>query len=414
LQERKREYALAIETLKQILILTPQNRWANERLQRFQTFQKIRGEKNLIGDAARNSAPTGQLDIRASEIPWQMLAKYPKGWKEITVRDTAKIVVLPDAKKPEEKTIVRVYDIRDMVKSVPMFEAPGLTRDGNGFRQRQKVFDEVRSSIKGSVDPGSWKGAGGKSGTISEIGGQLVITQTEENHRKTLTLIKEIQKTKDLQAAVVRRKQSKDSELNSIKRRAGLDAYELARKLRFNRGQKTQIASLNLNVDAATAGSLGVKFHKGNNGVSYTTIDEAQFRTLMEIDVAARAGVQGAQVGANEIRQDTIIGTDALLANDMSTNVTYSYDKGNTLDVNDNPITVPHEKYVLIDNGGYLTAIRAGEMQHWSQASKRIEFVKAPQTIEIPRVGELVKLEKTLVKPSDEMVVRFDYQWKGR
>ena len=124
----------------------------------------------------------------------------------------------------------------------------------------------------------------------------------------------------------------------------------------------------------------------------------------MELDAA-----NAKQVDLNETRQDTIIGTDALLANGMTTYITHGRDKSNTLDIADNPISLSHEKYVLIDNGGYLTAIRAGEMQHWSQASKRIEFVRAPQTIEIPRVGVLVKLEKTLVKPGDEMIVRFDY-----
>jgi len=193
-----------------------------------------------------------------------------------------------------------------------------------------------------------------------------------------------------------------------------LDAAELARKLRFNRWQKTNVSSLNINVDSAAANSLGINFHKGNNDVSFTVVDEAQFRTLMEMDAARRAAVNGDQVGANETRQDTIVGTDALLANDMTTNVIRSRDRGNTLDIADNPISLAHEKYVLIDNNGYLTAVRAGEMQNWQEASKHVEFVQAPQEIDIPRVGELVKLEKTLVKPSDEMVVRFDYQWKGR
>jgi len=193
-----------------------------------------------------------------------------------------------------------------------------------------------------------------------------------------------------------------------------LDVAELARRLRFNRGQKTQVSSLNINVDTAAANSLGIKFHKGNNDVSFTVVDEAQFRTLMELDAAIRGAVNDDRVDPNETRQDTIVGTDALLANSMTTNVIYSHDRGNKLDIADNPISLSHEKYVLIDNNGYLTAVRAGEMQHWQEASKRIEFVQAPQTIEIPRVGELVKLEKTLVKPSDEMVVRFDYQWKGR
>jgi len=193
-----------------------------------------------------------------------------------------------------------------------------------------------------------------------------------------------------------------------------LDEAELARRLWFNRGQKTNVSSRNINVDAAAANSLGINFYKGNNDVSFTVVDEAQFRTLMEMDAAKKATAHGDQVDPNEIRQDTIVGTDALLANSMTTNVTASRDKGNTLDIADNPVYVAHEKYVLIDNNGYLTAIRAGEMQNWQEASKHVEFVAAPQEIEIPHVGELVKLEKTLVKPGDEMVVHFDYQWKGR
>ncbi|MDP6637472.1 MAG: hypothetical protein QGG42_21445 [Phycisphaerae bacterium] len=200
----------------------------------------------------------------------------------------------------------------------------------------------------------------------------------------------------------------------TVAARGNIDTAELASKLRFNRWQKTQVSSLNLNVDASSVNALGLKFHKGNNDVSFTVVDEAQFRTLMEVDASRRGAVNGDQVDPNETRQETIVGTDALLANSMTTNVTYSRDRGNTLDIADNPISLSHEKYVLIDNGGYLTAVRAGEMQHWREASKHVEFVKAPQTIEIPRVGELVKLEKTLVKPGDEMVIRFDYQWKGR
>jgi hypothetical protein len=315
------------------------------------------------------------------------------------------------------RTIVRVYDIRDMITKVPMFEGPRIGRGvstngtetgmfdpgagGGGdmegdLKSRTEEIAEIKTLIADNVSRDSWRDAGGDTGAISEINGQLVVTQTRENQDSIVTLIDKLRQAR------------------AVKSREKLDPEKLARALQSNRWQKTQVASLNLNVDAAAAGSLGVKFHKGNNDVSYTVIDEAQFRTLMEIDAARRAGVNGDQIGANETRQDTIVGTDALLANSMTTYVTNSRDTSNTLDIGDNPINLSHEKYVLIDNNGSLTAIRAGAMQHWQEASKYVEFVKAPQTIEIPRIGELVRLEKTLVKPGDEMVVRFDYQWKGR
>jgi tetratricopeptide (TPR) repeat protein len=316
------------------------------------------------------------------------------------------------------RTIVRVYDIRDMITKVPMFEGPRIGRGvstngtetglfdpgasaGGGdlegdLKSRTEEIAEIKTLIADTVSRDSWRDAGGNAGAISEIGGQLVITQTRENQESIVDLIGKLRKAR------------------AVKSREKLDPEKLARALQSNRWQKTQVASLNLNVDAAAAGSLGVKFHKGNNDVSYTVVDEAQFRTLMELDAARRAAANGDQVGANETRQDTIVGTDALLANSMTTYVTNSRDRSNTLDIGDNPINLSHEKYVLIDNNGSLTAVRAGAMQHWREASKYVEFVKAPQTIEIPRIGELVRLEKTLVKPGDEMVVRFDYQWKGR
>ncbi len=73
--------------------------------------------------------------------------------------------------------------------------------------------------------------------------------------------------------------------------------------------------------------------------MSYTIVDEAQFRTLMEIDQAG-ASAAGNRIDLNETRQDTIVGTDALLANQMTTNVTHSRDRGNTLDIADNPISL--------------------------------------------------------------------------
>ncbi|MDP6543681.1 MAG: hypothetical protein QGH60_06775 [Phycisphaerae bacterium] len=308
-----------------------------------------------------------------------------------------------------KRTVVRTYDIRDIIRAGAAMESP--------LWSCRNIIGAIQVLITDTVDRDSWRDAGGEAGALSRINGQLVITQTRANHDQIAELFGKFRETVDPKKASSQRREStkrtRPDKTRSITARRKLDRAELSRKLRFNRGQKTNVSSLNINVDADAAGSLGINFHKGNNDVSFTVVDEAQFRTLMELDAAKRA-VAGRHLDPNETRQDTIVGTDALLANSMTTNVTRSRDRGNTLDIADNPIYVTHEKYVLIDNNGYLTAVRAGEMQNWQEASKHVEFVQAPQTIEIPRVGELVKLEKTLVKPSDEMVVRFDYQWKGR
>ena len=187
------------------------------------------------------------------------------------------------------------------------------------------------------------------------------------------------------------------------------DEKELAARLRYNKGQKVNVSSINVNAGANEAGGLGIHFTTGNNDVRYAVVDEAQFRTLMEVDANRRDD----RVVSNERYQGTIVGTDALLANGWVGNVLQSSDADNTFDINGNSIRLSHQKYILIDNGRFLTAVRAGEMQHWTQEAEPVTFVRAPQTIDIPRVGELVKLEKTLVKPEDELVIRFNYQWKG-
>ncbi|NQT87656.1 hypothetical protein HQ560_12875, partial [bacterium] len=129
----------------------------------------------------------------------------------------------------------------------------------------------------------------------------------------------------------------------------------VASKLRFNRGQKVDVNSINLNLSGSTAGQLGVQFSSGNNALRFARVDEATFRTLVELDAKTGRRV----VSPSQRFQETIVGTDALVANDMTANVTFAADAGNTLNITNNPITLKHEDYILIDNNGYLTAVKA-------------------------------------------------------
>jgi hypothetical protein len=201
--------------------------------------------------------------------------------------------------------------------------------------------------------------------------------------------------------------------LNAGAGQATITQDELLRKLIRNRGQKVTVNSVNLNADVSSAASLGVQFVAGNNDVKYALIDEAQYRTLVELD--ARNARAGKVVADNNGRvQDTIVGTDALLANGWTANVAYAGDRGNTLEVNGNSLAVPHENYVAVDNDGYLTVIRAGQMRHWTERQTELmPLAEVPQTFDAPRVGQMHKFEKSLVKPSEVLVIRVDYTWKG-
>lgn len=187
---------------------------------------------------------------------------------------------------------------------------------------------------------------------------------------------------------------------------------ELAEKLRFNLGQKVVFNSTNVNADARAARALGVNFIRGNNDVVYAVIDEAQFRSLMELD-AANTSRYGRAVAPNARMQETIVGTDALLANEWIANPSFAGDRANYLYIGGNDIPLAHDSYLLIDNGRFLTAVRTSPMQDWRETPADVEFVQVPQNIEVPRVGQLVRSEKTLLEPSDRMIIRAEYTWKG-
>jgi hypothetical protein len=189
------------------------------------------------------------------------------------------------------------------------------------------------------------------------------------------------------------------------------EVQEIVAKLDTNLGQKVLVSSINVNADARGAASLGVSFRDGNNDVRYAVVDEAQLRTLMELD--ARNAMAGLFVPRNGRSQETIIGTDALIANGWVANESFAGDRFNRLNVNENLIDLPHEKYVLIDNGRFLTAVRAGQMQHWTEPAAWFQFAEAPQDIDCVRAGRMVKFEKTLVKPTDELFIGAEYSWKG-
>ena len=187
---------------------------------------------------------------------------------------------------------------------------------------------------------------------------------------------------------------------------------DLSEKLSKNLWQDVTVNSRNIGISAGDASQLGIRFTKGVNNVNFATVDEAQLRTLRQIE--AQRGGRERQVDANPRLQETIVGTEALLAGGQRAYIANAGESSNTLDLAGNPIVLSHEKYVLIDAGGFVTAVKAGEMQHWTQAVREedVGFADVPQELDLPRVGELVKFEKTLIRPADRLTIRADYTWK--
>jgi hypothetical protein len=70
----------------------------------------------------------------------------------------------------------RVYDVRDLIDRIRKEVAPDPPADDS--RTWQEVVDEIVRLIAEIVEPDSWRDAGGSVGSLREMGGRLIITQT--------------------------------------------------------------------------------------------------------------------------------------------------------------------------------------------------------------------------------------------
>jgi len=129
-----------------------------------------------------------------------------------------------------KKTAIRVYDIRDLIYRIPNFGGPRIelssnaTTDNNGTTTgstgglfedtsdnegnneeetltKAEIIEKIIELIKQSVDPTSWQPTG-EIGSVRELHGQLVITQTPENHGAIRDLIAQLREARALQIAI--------------------------------------------------------------------------------------------------------------------------------------------------------------------------------------------------------------------
>jgi len=179
-------------------------------------------------------------------------------------------------------------------------------------------------------------------------------------------------------------------------------------RLRANWGQRVPVASRNVYVAGAKARSAGLEWVEGANGVRYAVIDEGALRNLVDLEQRG-----GGAPAVQEFRQDAVVGTQALVANGAVVDLARAGDVGNTLDYNDNDVEVGHDDYLVVDNGSYVTAIKAGRMQHWAVEAEPVRFPGVPAVVMVPAVGYTVKFEKTLLEPEDSVELVARYTWQG-
>ncbi|MFH0983496.1 MAG: hypothetical protein V2A79_18410 [Planctomycetota bacterium] len=327
-QHRKdRNYAAAIDVLKQVVVIDPRNdqaRWMLDGLE--DTWAYLRQRESLT--EKRKETQDVLTEVDESKIPWHGFIKYPKNWLEIISRPTRQIsgqeYVLPEdvaineklrtkipaafedtpfgevvqtwseAQKvnitvvwsdlgnhgidedtpvtlnlPEEvsfrkaleeilallggsaielgytvsegvitvatrdylarKVFTEVYDINDLLMRVPDFtEAPqvNLQQSGGGGgpgggsatqnpfqggsggggeedqRTRRERAEEIVELIRETIEPESWREAGGTEASIRALEANLVVTQTASAHEQIADLLQQLRQERAIQIAV--------------------------------------------------------------------------------------------------------------------------------------------------------------------------------------------------------------------
>lgn len=134
----------------------------------------------------------------------------------------------------------RTYDIRDLIIAIPDFsDAPDFSLTGNGGANnnnnngggfggggggggglfggnnnnndddededtpsREELVEQITSLIRETIGVGTWKEDGGQLGSLRELGGQLIVTQTPEVHRAIGSLLEKLREQRSIQVMV--------------------------------------------------------------------------------------------------------------------------------------------------------------------------------------------------------------------
>jgi len=87
------------------------------------------------------------------------------------------VVHVTTAADLSRNVMIRVYDIRDFLA---------------GKGEHDKKVRAVIKLLTDRIDPGSWREHGGSVASLRELQGQLIVTQTAENHRAIIDLLESV------------------------------------------------------------------------------------------------------------------------------------------------------------------------------------------------------------------------------
>lgn len=179
----------------------------------------------------RNTPVTARLrDIKFSKGLSTILSDVGGGVVKLTYTVDEGVITISTEEDLSKNVITRVYDIRDLIINVPDFDqAPNFnlanTNTGGGGRgggggggqsllsntnqneeeegpKRQDLVDAITKLITDTVAPDSWRDVGGSVGSMRELSGQLIVTQTPENQRLLANLLEQLRETRAIQVSI--------------------------------------------------------------------------------------------------------------------------------------------------------------------------------------------------------------------
>jgi hypothetical protein len=99
------------------------------------------------------------------------------------------VITISTVEDLRKNTATHTYDVRFLLVVSGQAGKAAQTPEA-----RQERVDAVIKLVTGTVDPDSWHENGGHVGTVKELSGQLIVTQTEANQKAIENLITQTRK----------------------------------------------------------------------------------------------------------------------------------------------------------------------------------------------------------------------------
>lgn len=147
------------------------------------------------------------------------------------------VITISTLEDLSRNVVTRTYDIRDLIINVPdftnapSFDLANTTNQGGGGRSggggggggggnslfgntstqnqneqqgatRDELVEQITGLITDTVAPDSWRESGGTIGSLRELQGQLIVTQTPENHRQLANLLEQLREQRAIQVSI--------------------------------------------------------------------------------------------------------------------------------------------------------------------------------------------------------------------